>query len=97
MVYAGTNVESVSFPVGTCAERNAIGAAVLSEGPATKIVRLALIAYHRGKHVPCSPCGACRQAILEFGQHIEVIYYGPELELMREMASGLLPDAFKYG
>ena len=60
-VYGGCNVENSSYPVGCCAERNAIQKAV-SEGE-HEFLALALIADTPG---PCSPCGMCRQAISEF-------------------------------
>lgn len=61
-VYGGCNIENSSYPVTNCAERTAIFKAV-SEGE-RDIVALALIADTDG---PCSPCGACRQVIAEFG------------------------------
>lgn len=61
-VYGGCNIENSSYPVTNCAERTAIFKAV-SEGE-REIVALALIADTDG---PCSPCGACRQVIAEFG------------------------------
>ena len=60
-VYGGCNVENSSFPVTNCAERTAIFKAV-SEGE-QEIEAIALIADTPG---PCSPCGACRQVMVEF-------------------------------
>ena len=60
-VYGGCNIENSSFPVTNCAERTAIFKAV-SEGE-QEFAAIALIADTPG---PCSPCGACRQVMVEF-------------------------------
>ncbi len=60
-VYGGCNIENSSFPVTNCAERTAIFKAV-SEGE-QEFEAIALIADTPG---PCSPCGACRQVMVEF-------------------------------
>lgn len=60
-IYAGCNVESVSFPEGWCAETTAIGHLVMDGGG--RIAELAVVAE---KLASCSPCGGCRQRIAEF-------------------------------
>jgi cytidine deaminase len=95
-LYRGCNVENVSFPVGVCAERNAIAAAVLAEGPRMRIARLAVAAKQRGKIVPCSPCGACRQAILEFGTDALVLFRDSGLAPLALPARDLLPHSFIF-
>ena len=60
-VYGGCNIENSSFPITNCAERTAIVKAV-SEGE-QEFAAIALIADTPG---PCSPCGACRQVMVEF-------------------------------
>lgn len=60
-VYGGCNIENSSFPLTNCAERTAIFKAV-SEGE-QEFEAIALIADTPG---PCSPCGACRQVMVEF-------------------------------
>lgn len=62
-VYAGCNVENASYGLTICAERNAIFAAIAA-GAARPFVAMAvtcLDALEDG----CSPCGACRQVIVE--------------------------------
>jgi len=93
-VYAACNVENASYPVGTCAERNAIAKAIASEGPAFSLASLALVAYHDGRRVPCSPCGACRQAIAEFGKSANVIFDNGSGSFVSESAAALLPYGF---
>ena len=64
-IFAGCNVETAAYPVGICAERGALAAAV-AHG-ATAIDALVIVAQDAA-----SPCGMCRQAIAEFGPRIPV-------------------------
>jgi len=95
-LFVGCNVENISYPLGMCAERNAIAAAVAAEGAAMRLVRIAVRAESQGVPQPCTPCGACRQVILEFGSDAEVLYRGADLTLMRIAARELLPHAFTF-
>jgi cytidine deaminase len=95
-VFSGCNVENVSFPLGTCAERNAIAAAVLAEGAAMEISEIAIMAFKKGKAVRVIPYGGCRQAICEFGRTARVIFLGAHGELRIESIENLLPDAFTF-
>ena len=66
-VVQGTNQENASYPVGVCAERVLLGN-VAMQYPGEKITAIA-ISYHSSKRPsdqPISPCGMCRQALLEF-------------------------------
>ena len=67
-VFAGCNVECASYPVGTCAERVALGTAVVAG--ARSFSRLVVAS---GGAVPASPCGMCRQALAEFGLGLEIM------------------------
>lgn len=60
-IYGGVNVENAAYPVGICAERAAIAAAVTSGERAFKA--LAVIA---DSPEVCAPCGMCRQMLMEF-------------------------------
>ena len=60
-VFPGCNVENLSYGLTNCAERVAIGSAIAAG--AREFVAMAVVADTR---VPISPCGACRQVLVEF-------------------------------
>lgn len=87
-VYTGVNVENASFGATNCAERTAIFKAV-SEGER----EFTAIAIASNLDHPISPCGICRQVILEFGSEIDVIL-GDEKDYAVYKATALLPVGF---
>jgi cytidine deaminase len=99
-VVLGTNQENASYPVGICAERVLLGNVAL-QYPGEKILSLA-ISYQslkRPSDQPISPCGMCRQALLEFEHRsdapIRLILGGETGKVMIiESARLLLPFAF---
>jgi len=89
-VYAGCNVENVSYPHGTCAETGAI-AAMVAAGEHT-IVEVLTIA-NGAQLTTC--CGGCRQRIAEFaGPDTPVHAAGPEGVRHTFTLGELLPAAF---
>jgi cytidine deaminase len=93
-VFTGCNVENASYGLTICAERTAICSAIAqtSSSPQGKLA-IRAIAVVNSANQPCSPCGACRQFIAEFGPEIVVIYQ--DASGMKEMTSReLLPDGF---
>jgi cytidine deaminase len=62
-LYVGCNVESASYGLTICAERNAIFAAIAA-GASRPFVALAVTCLD-AREAGCSPCGACRQVIAE--------------------------------
>ncbi len=74
-VISGCNVENASYGLTMCAERSAIFGAVSKFGPALSVRAIAVV---NCKNVPCSPCGACRQVIYEFGPEATVIFRGSD-------------------
>lgn len=73
-IVAGCNVENASYGLSMCAERNAIANAIMSNESDT--IAIKAIAVANSQNVPCSPCGACRQVIWEFGRDAVVIFIG---------------------
>ena len=83
-VITGVNVENASYPLGMCAERCALARAV-AEGARPGDVEAV--------GVTASPCGGCRQWLLEFGVDRVVFMQGDELLVRRP--DELLPDSFE--
>ena len=81
-VFAAANVENASYPLGICAERAAIAAAVAEGCKPGDLEAIAITA---------SPCGGCRQWLYEFrldrvtfrNRAGEIVTYAPE-ELLPE-------------
>ena len=93
--YVGCNVENASYPVSACAERGAISAAVAAEGRAFRLDAIAVVALNaQGEWLPVTPCGACRQMLVEFGAEAEVGFNGPDAGWQTVRAGDLLPYRF---
>ncbi len=87
-IYTGVNVENAAYPTSMCAERTAIFKAV-SEGE-RQFKAIAVVTENGG-----SPCGACRQALSEFGLDIQVLIADGHGKLVLESSvAALLPEAF---
>lgn len=92
-VYAGCNVENASFPEGICAEANAIGSMVAAGG--RHIVAIAVVGGADDIEA-CTPCGGCRQRILEFADRdTAVILVDAEQRIESCGIRELLPAAFR--
>lgn len=89
-LHEGGNVEFGSYGLTICAERVALVKAV-SEGHR----HFRLVAVARSDGLPISPCGACRQALADFGLDMMVVYRGPD-GLVERPLSELLPGAFQF-
>jgi cytidine deaminase len=90
-VFAGCNVENSSYGLTNCAERTAIFSAIAEQGPDLEIKAVAVV-NHQG--VPCSPCGACRQVIYEFGPDATIFYQGKKGPKESSIAD-LLPEGIR--
>lgn len=68
-IIQGTNQENASYPVGICAERSLLAASG-SNFPGVPIHTMAISYWNQragaSSNLPLSPCGMCRQALLEF-------------------------------
>lgn len=104
----GSNQENAAYPSGTCAERTAAFYASASH-PGVPMRRIAIAAWTRlhlpadtpseecYQREPISPCGACRQALLEY-EHaygpIEVVLSGADRVYVLPSVESLLPLSF---
>lgn len=107
-ITTGSNQENAAFPSSLCAERTAAYHAS-SESPGMAMKKIAIAAWTKldmpdglshdeyFQAAPISPCGACRQALLEYETlhgPIEVILYGREKTYVLPSVASLLPLCF---
>jgi cytidine deaminase len=90
-IFSGCNVENASYGMTNCAERTAIFTAVAEMGPKIEI-RAVSVANDHG--VACSPCGACRQVIYEFGPNAIIFFQGSAGPKQAHITE-LLPEGFR--
>jgi cytidine deaminase len=83
-VVTGVNVENASYPLGVCAERCAFSRAVAEGARPGDFEAIAITA---------SPCGGCRQWMLEFG--VDRVVFLHDGELLVRRPDDLLPDSFQ--
>lgn len=99
-VVAGTNQENASYPVGICAERVLLGnVATLYRNVTIETIAISYNSDDVKSDHPISPCGMCRQALLEYENRlkkpIRLIMGGMEGKIqIIKTASLLLPFAF---
>jgi cytidine deaminase len=74
-----------------CAERTAIFSAVAKLGPQIEIQAVTVTNDHG---VACSPCGACRQVIYEFGPKATIFFQGSKGPKQAHITE-LLPEGFR--
>lgn len=95
VVYRGCNVENGALPLGGCAERAAIAAAVVAEGGDFRLEAICIAAFSTaGEALPVSPCGGCRQALVECGPEARVEFLAPDGGWLTVAAADLLPFRF---
>ena len=99
-IVTGANQENAAFPSGTCAERTACYYAGANH-PDAKFEKIAIAARGTdGNEVeqPIPPCGACRQALLEYeklaGHDVKVLLAGNDAIYMLPSVKSLLPLSF---
>jgi cytidine deaminase len=84
-VFEGVNVENAAYPLGVCAEKTTLGAAVSAGVRPGEVEVLAVTA---------SPCGGCRQWFHEFDIE-RVVYRRSNGEIAVTTPDELLPDTFE--
>ncbi|MFI3297100.1 MAG: cytidine deaminase [bacterium] len=98
-IVVGTNQENSAYPSGLCAERVAMFYAN-SKYPEASPIALAIATFAQGEFLaePITPCGACRQVLLEsedrYGKPIEVLMYGTNHIYQIASVKDLLPLCF---
>lgn len=92
-IFTGCNIENASYPLTNCAERTAMFKAV-SEGQRS-FDYLVVTGNTEG---PISPCGACRQVLVEFCEpDMPVLLTNKKGKVKETTVSELLPGAFQSG
>ncbi len=86
-IFVGCNVESSSYGLSVCAERNAIAAAIVNGNKQFR----AMAVYSRNG---ATPCGACRQVIWDICGDIPVYVYDEAGKEKTYRTSELLPNPF---
>ena len=93
-VHTGANAENAAYPLGSCAEANAVGAMVSAGGRRIKTI---LVLGGRDEPEACTPCGGCRQRIAEFAdQDTDIVVLGESGELVHFTLDSLLPASFSW-
>jgi cytidine deaminase len=88
-IVTGANMENACYRLGVCAEQSALAAAQHSFGLG-KVARIA-VAGGTGA-VVCTPCGGCRQAILEAAQ-----LGGRDIEILCSSGDGSAVERHRIG
>jgi len=99
-IFAGSNQENSAYPSGLCAERVAMFYAN-AQFPDVAVKTLAIAAHTNGNFLkdPVTPCGSCRQVLLEtemrYEKDITILLYGTEQVYLIESVKQLLPLCFE--
>ena len=88
-VVTGANMENACYRLGICAEQSALTAAQHQFG-LDKVVRIAVAGGEDS--IVCTPCGGCRQAILEAAQ-----LSGRDVEILCSSGDGSIVERHKIG
>ena len=96
-IVTGSNQENAASPSGTCAERTALFWAA-AEWPEVAVEKLVVVAINEAGRVPfISPCGSCRQVIMETATRFHpfpILLCGEEETIVLEDCRMLLPFGF---
>ena len=99
VIVSGSNQENAAYPSGICAERTALFYAnnQYPDQP-VRILAIAARSEEGFTEAPVTPCGACRQVMLEtetrFGCPMRILLYGKKKILIIEGTGSLLPFSF---
>ena len=88
-IATGANMENASYRLGICAEQSALAAAQHKFG----LANIRRIAVSGGNDATvCTPCGGCRQAILEAAQ-----LSNTDIEIICSSGDGSLIERYRIG
>lgn len=87
-VFTGVNIENATYTPSVCAERTAFFKAI-SEGY-KDFVKIAVTC----EKAFCSPCGVCRQVMVEHAPNLEILLGNPQGTFKRMSIKELLPETF---
>lgn len=90
--FIGANVENASYGLSVCAERNAAMRMQLDGGSRPRVIVVAT-----QSSPPGSPCGMCRQVLLELAddpEHLRVVAINPAGERAEWTLAELIPAGF---
>ena len=100
VTFGGCNQENAAYGVTMCAERSALFAAG-AEQPDVAVEAIAIAARDTKGELteePVSPCGVCRQAMVEtetrYHRRLRILLYGRRHTLVIDGISTLMPLAF---
>jgi cytidine deaminase len=89
-IFGGCNVESASYGATICAERSAVVSAVTAG--AKKLLAVVVVT---SPAEPSTPCGICRQLLVEFGRDVAVYAASTTSDVVLATTVGeLLPASF---
>lgn len=88
-VFLGGNVENASYGLCCCAERCAVGTAVAAGNRKFQTLVVAT-----ASSPPSTPCGMCRQVLIEFCSDLEIILVNPDGEQVETDIRTLFPSNF---
>ena len=96
-IFQGTNIETASYGLTVCAERNALFAAV--GAGKRKLRALALVTQKLPGAAFNSPCGACRQVMSEFlapdAPLLIAVLDGKKRTVYRKLLRDVMPFPFE--
>ncbi len=88
-VIEGCNVENASYGLCVCAERNAVGSAVVAGRRDFDAIAIAT-----ASEPPSPPCGMCRQVLAEHAADLAVVLVNTQGDRVRTTLKKLFPGTF---
>ena len=99
-IVLGCNQENAAYPVTICAERSALFSAG-AQYPDQSVIAIAIAARDESGQLlgePITPCGSCRQAMIEterrYSRKVKILLYGTERIYVIDGIGQLMPLSF---